>query len=468
MARVRFLQMKDGHIFGACLQTVTKIAHQQKTDPDFAKFVQVNRKILRISTRIFKKQFINLFFFISNSHSKKKLLSIYTYKRTQILTKHKHLIFFLLYMQFGFTINLKFIQKYLRHLSRNTRNFSDSDGECKLILWLFYNHHFNILKFESTTGSVGSKCKNNFRKSHLHSPIIHEALMYKEVSQIIPSHTIHCVCYGTLFNNDSSVLFHETMNTKHLQDFNLSNADRNKLWKLLEYNSKSTDGMYNFVITNYLPGYTTYLAQLKYLKLESIRRIFDNTMEQLHVLHKHRIYHSDLHLNNLLCDIDGNIKFFDYDLSSCLPDLDSRILFDYEFNHTHIQNTFKFFDFSISDEKLLSYIDFFYVVFIIDMHRHIKQCDASVHFKGKLIYDRFDICDRLLSDFYRSKKKKFSEFTHRAILAGMIFHEPFEYIGNGESKECSSDSESNYSESESAPTCNSSNSSQSTYETCSD
>ena len=457
MSKICLLQMVNGHVKNIDFNNMILFSRKYKRNTHFQHFVKTNRKELRLSLRSFQKKYVHFLIYVSNLPSKKYLVHTYKGNIRPILNKHKYLIFWLIYLKFGTNkISLSFIKTYLNSiLTKKFNNCSDdSDDEEKLIFLLLLKFKIYVIKFEGISDSTQQKFRNNEDGSELKSAIIHEAHMYNEIQKIIPHSTIHCAYYGNFINKTGIMHFWGNNHTDNIHDLSISKNDKAYLGKVLKFNMQNNDEEYCFLVTNFIPGYSTYLGQLPYLHSKSIHKIFVTLMQNLFELHKHRIYHSDLHLNNLLCDISGNIKLFDYDLSSCLPNLDSRILMDYEFNYRCIINTLQYFQITVSVDKILQYMDYYYAIFIIDMYKHISSLELNnlSFFSYKNIYERAEIIEKLLFNYCRSKKKKISEFTHRALMAVMIFHEPSEYSGNGgihTISSISSSDESSYGDSDS-------------------
>ena len=160
----------------------------------FRNFVQMNRKILRLSLRIFYTKYVNLLLNIADNSSKVKILSIYNRNR-KIITKHTQMIFFLLYLRFGNNhVTLRIIESHLRSVIQ--ADLPESDEEAKLIFMMFVHSDINILKFEYITHSMVEKSNKNPNNLHLYSKVVHEALLYEEIARIIPDDTIRCVNYG--------------------------------------------------------------------------------------------------------------------------------------------------------------------------------------------------------------------------------------------------------------------------------
>lgn len=468
MGKMFVLEMVDGHVKNADLVELIQISQQYKRNSKFENFVKINRKQLRLSVRIFKKKIVHLFSYIANSASKKKLAIMYKGNKRSIIRTHKYLFFWLIYIKFGeSSISMAFINTYINSISKKKYGICSTDsgdGE-KLIFLLLIGMKIFVVKFE---GISKSTTNSSTRSSEGSSAIVHEALMYGEIQKIIPDDTICCSYYGK-FNNTNGIF--NLLGDATFENVNLhfSKTQDRCLRQKLKYSIQNSNEEFYFLVTNLIPGFTTYFSQLPYLQTGTLQKIFVNLMRMLFELHGHRIFHSDLHLNNILCDVNGNVKLFDYDLSSCLPNLDARILIDYEFNYKCIRKTLQHFEINITDDKILQYMDYYYVMFIIDMSKYISShdLDSLNFFKNKDIYTRSKISENMLQHYCYAKKKKISEFTRRALLAVMIFHEPSEYSGNGDTHTISSSDESDGSDREDSETDAQSIGSTESFDTCS-
>ena len=140
-------------------------------------------------------------------------------------------------------------------------------------------------------------------------------------------------------------------------------------------------------------------------------------------LNNQNIYHSDLHQNNLLCDLNGNVKLFDYDLSSFLPKYDSRILEDYEFDIKLIYKYLKKYKYNlITNTIILECMDKYYILYVTELADHLSDNIIDKIFNIKDINKNHKYW---LKRIYNDKKKlkdDINDFTKRAILSVLLFY----------------------------------------------
>lgn len=418
MTRTFLIEMRNGNFVNVSMNDTMSLGKSQyKKDESFFAFVRLNRKILRLSLRVFSKR-LNYLFYSTLMYQNKQRLRKEKYE-IQARTKSAKYLFYLMYLRFGVnTISLRHVYAYLCRICE--MNAEDSDSSCsddsdvkKATYFLIWKDHTYVLKCENKLEVEDESKKTKCRISH-------EVGMYDAVSSILPGKTVDCVEHGDIhYSTRQFKLSHNK--TIEMDGLNVSKLGMIHFLLNCDYIDHKDTRSIPFMITRLYPGYSTLSSHWFYLSNDIKFNILKELVNNTRLLHDNNAYHSDLHQNNVLCDINGNVKMFDFDLSSVLPDHDALILEDYEFDMDTITEVLSELCVEVDKQTILMCIDYYYILFVSDLYQCASSFEISELFSIDDIVSRHEYLYKMLKKYTNTNQIKMSEYTKRAILAVLLF-----------------------------------------------
>lgn len=428
------IEMINGSLTNLSLLDIMLLSKCQYCyDTDFQSFVTMNRKTLRTSIRCFTNRFHYVFqqslTLKSKTHMRRNKMKI------RVHTPVSKFLFYLLYLKYGTTtITLEHIYKYLRQICDQSDDSSfDSDDEIdKSIYLLLFRGKSFVIKCDNTMHTTPEEHKTNDTSTDPQQNttdkrifrVFHEAHIYHTVHSLMPADSVQCVCYGKIDYKNAQAVH----NDLHFDLRSLA-INRETLHGFLDQ-CKYLDQEHNhhfvpFMMTVLYPGYTTLSSQWNVLTNEKKKLVLENIIQRLSPLHQNRIYHSDMHQNNILCNIEGEVKLFDFDLSSHLPHYESFILENYEFDYDMITKALSHFQTHVNKETVLLCMDYYYVIFITDLYLCTSSDELFDLLSVKSLIETHDNIYKKVRNYRNRKHLDMSEYTKRAIVSVLLFSHYF-------------------------------------------
>lgn len=316
-------------------------------------------------------------------------------------------------------------------LNRMCQKYSSSGHRDKVIWWYIEDEASFVVKASMVDEGVPDLADMNPNKPLTPSevgPTLYEAHLYEKCKPQFEHSEFTCVLcvdYGivkydgtdfsqTSHNNvcatfPTSVLssFEDMMNDNHDEDSEdeYETCDEDAEDEVTVQESQSCIG---YIVTAKQRGYLSLEDMEHFMTQRAKQKLLENLLGLLKHIHSFGLFHCDLHTNNILCTMHGDVCLFDLDLACFFPHNDSLIFDDFEYNLDLVKRYLESTNGpTFTKAELAKAVDYYYVLYSSELYtslpsHHSLQTVVSMYHKER---NRF-----------RQYKKKHAEFSDASFF----------------------------------------------------